>query len=106
MKITCRDFRSFRRNTLLGFAEVTIEEFGLTIKDIAIHSKAGSRWAQPPAKPQVSRDGTLVKDPTTGKIAYTPIIELTSRDARDRFSAAVIAAVLARNPAALDEASS
>jgi hypothetical protein len=71
MQLTCRDFRSLRRNTLLGFAEVTIAELDLTIKDVAIHSKAGSRWAQPPAKPQV-KDGALVKDATTGKIFKRP----------------------------------
>jgi hypothetical protein len=102
MKITCRSFRAFRRNSLLGFAEVTIEELGLVIKDVALHTKNGSRWAQPPAKPQM-RDGAIVKDEATGKIAYTPIVELTSRQARDRFSEAVIAAVLAKDPRALDE---
>jgi hypothetical protein len=60
----------------------------------------------PPAKPQITRDGTLVKDAVTGKIAYTQIIELTSRDARDRFSAAVVAAAMARDPTAFDEAAS
>jgi hypothetical protein len=103
MKITCREFRPLRRNTLLGFAEVTIAEFDLTIKEVAIHEKNGSRWAAPPAKPQ-SRDGAVVKDATTGKVVYTPIVELGSREARDRFSAAVIAAVLARNRDAFQEA--
>jgi hypothetical protein len=94
-KITCRDFRQLRRNTLLGFAEIAIEELGLVIKDVALHSKNGSRWAAPPAKPQI-KDGTVVID-DRGKPAYTPIIDFTSREARDRFSAAVIAAVLARS---------
>jgi hypothetical protein len=34
--------------------------------DVAIHTKNGSTWAQPPAKPQI-RDGALVKD-ETGKV--------------------------------------
>jgi hypothetical protein len=98
MKLFCRKFQPMHRNTLAGFAEVEIKEIGLVIRDVALHSKAGSRWAQPPAKPQL-RDGALVTD-DRGKIAYIPVVEFDSREARDRFSSAVIAAVLARYPSA------
>jgi hypothetical protein len=73
------------------------------IKDIAIHEKNGSRWAAPPARPQISKDGAVIRDDTTGKIAYAPIIEFGSRNSRDEFSKAVIAAVLARVPGAFAE---
>jgi hypothetical protein len=97
MKIVCREFLLLHRNTLQGFAEITIQDIGLTIKDVAIHDKNGSRWAQPPARAQV-RAGAVVTD-DNGKVQYFPIIEFTSREARDEFSKGVIAAVLARLPA-------
>jgi hypothetical protein len=93
MKLVCRSFRSLRKNTLIGFAEISIPDLGMTVRDVAIHTKNGSTWASPPSKPQV-KDGALVKD-ETGKIAYAAIIEFGDRTARDRFSAAVIQAVFA-----------
>jgi hypothetical protein len=93
MKIICRKFQPLARNTLRGFAEISIVDFGMSMRDVAIHTKNGAKWAQPPAKPQV-RDASVVKD-DAGKAQYVPIIEFTSRDARDHFSEAMIAAVLA-----------
>jgi hypothetical protein len=101
MKVTCRKFTKLRRNTLLGFADVAIVDWGVTLRDVAIHSRNGSRWAAPPARPQL-KDGAVVKD-DAGKVQYTPIVEFASREARDAFSAAVIAAVQAHDAAALDE---
>jgi hypothetical protein len=97
LTITCSEFRALRRNTLCGFAVIEIAEMKLTIRDVAVHEKNESRWAQLPAKPQV-KDGALVKDPATGKVAYTPVMDFTSREVRDAFSAAVVRAVLARAP--------
>jgi hypothetical protein len=102
LTIRCNDFRTLHRNTLCGFAVVTIAELKLTVRDVAIHQKADSRWAQLPAKPQV-KDGALIKDASTGKIAYTPVMEFTNKAVRDAFSAAVIAAVLEFAPDAFDE---
>ena len=93
MKIVCKKFSPLERNTLRGFAEINIVDIGMVIKDVALHTKNGSSWAQPPAKPQI-RDGVAEKD-DAGKIQYTPIIEFASREARDKFSAAVIEAVRA-----------
>ena len=93
MKLLCKWFKPFDRNTLKGFCEIHIHDLDMSIKDVAIHVKSGSTWAQPPAKPQL-RDGVAVKD-DAGKIQYTPIIEFASREARDKFSAAVIEAVRA-----------
>jgi hypothetical protein len=104
MKATCTKFTKLRRNSLMGFANVAIVDWGMTLRDVAIHSRDGSRWAAPAARPQIGKDGTVIKDATTGKVAYVPIVEFTSRSARDAFSAAVIAAVLAHDPTALDEA--
>jgi hypothetical protein len=102
MPMVCRNFRPLRKNTLLGFAEVHIRELDMTMKDIAIHEKNGSRWAAPPARPQFSKDGAVIRD-DAGKIAYSPIIEFPSRASRDRFSQQVIDAVLVRAPGVFAE---
>ena len=54
-----------------------------------------------PAKPQI-RDGALVKDPSSGKIAYTAVMEFDGREVRDAFSRAVVQAVLERAPEAFN----
>jgi hypothetical protein len=98
---SCSEFRSLRRNTLLGFAVVHVDELKLTIRDVAIHQRNDCRWAQLPAKPML-KDGVGVKD-ADGKIQYSAILEFDSRAVRDAFSSAVIAAVLDASPHAFDE---
>jgi len=92
LTINCTDFRTYHRNTLRGFASITIAELKLEIRDVAVHEKGGTRWAQLPAKPQI-KDGALVKD-ASGKVQYSPIMDFMSREVRDAFSAAVVRAVL------------
>jgi len=58
------------------------------------------RWAALPAKPML-KDGVLLKD-AEGKPLYLPLMEFTSKEARDAFSAAVVQAVLALCPDAFD----
>jgi hypothetical protein len=47
----------------------------------------------------IDRDGAALKD-QNGKDRYSPIIELTSREIRDRFSTAVFEAVRLAHPGA------
>jgi hypothetical protein len=101
LTVTCESFHPLVRNTLRGFAEISIAEMRLTIRDIAIHEKGEARWAQLPAKAQI-KDGTLVKD-ASRKIQYFAIMDFDSRDVRDAFSRAVVQAVLERQPEAFDE---
>jgi hypothetical protein len=101
LTITCREFRALRRNTLVGFACVTVAELRLELRDVALHEKNGKRWVALPARPQV-RDGALIKG-DDGKITYTPIMAFASRAVSDAFSAAVIAAVLDLYPEAFEE---
>jgi hypothetical protein len=102
LTVTCESFHPLTRNTLRGFAEISIAELRLKIRDVAIHQKGEARWAQLPAKPQV-KDGVLVKDPGTGKIQYTPIMQFDSRAVRDAFSRVVIDALLEFAPAAFED---
>ena len=101
LSITILDFKPLHRNTLQGFATIRINEMRLTIKDVAIHVKGDSRWAQLPSKPMIDRDGAVIRDRETGKIAYANIFEFTDRATRDAFSHAVIAALIDSFPRAL-----
>jgi hypothetical protein len=94
--ITCLAVRPFRKNTLVGFASIRIDQMRLVIHDVALHEKGESRWAQLPAKPQL-RDGAAVVD-AHGKAQYAVVLELEDRETRDAFARAVWAAVLARYP--------
>jgi hypothetical protein len=97
-RVSCASWRRMRRNTLVGFANIRLNDIRLTIKDIAIHERDGRCWAQLPAKPQL-RDGIGVKD-ETGKLQYFPVLEFDSRAVADAFAAAVIAAVRELDPEA------
>ena len=96
LTLVCKSFRPFEKNTLRGFAEIFVEGMQLTIKDIALHQKNTSRWAALPAKPML-KDGAVLKD-GDGKVQYVPMLEFSSRDVSNAFSAAVIAAVLKHSP--------
>jgi hypothetical protein len=96
--VTCALFRPWPQNTLRGFASIRLADIDLIIHDIAVHQLGNVRWAQLPAKPQV-RDGALVKH-ADGRIQHIRMLEFGSRAARSAFSAAVVAAVLEREPAA------
>jgi hypothetical protein len=101
--ITVTDFRPLQKNTLRGFATIRISEMRLEIRDIAIHARDDSRWIQLPARPQLDRSGTPIRDALSGKINYATILEFFDRQTRDAFSHAVIAALLDRFPRAFDE---
>jgi hypothetical protein len=99
--IVCDDWRALRRNTLQGFAAITIQELRLSIKDIAIHEKNHRRWAQLPARPQI-KDGKAVTD-ADGKVQYFPVMAFEGRAIADAFSNAVIAAILRSEPHAFED---
>jgi hypothetical protein len=102
MKVTivCTDFRPLRKNTLVGFATIHVAELRLTIRDVAIHEKGTSRWAQLPAKPMLKDGSPVFKD---GKAQYSTILEFDTREVRDAFSHAAIVAILAAAPRAFQE---
>ena len=92
MKIVCRKFQPFQKNTLRGFCEVSLPDIGMIIRDVTVHKKNDYTWASAPSKPQV-KDGRVVTD-SAGKAQYVPIVEFGSREARDEFSISVVEAVL------------
>lgn len=93
------DWRPLRKNSLLGFAKVELPS-GMVIADVTVLTGANGPWASPPSKPMIGSDGVVMKD-ASGKIRYSPIIEFTARDIRNRFSASVIEALREAHPEAL-----
>jgi hypothetical protein len=95
-------WRPFRKNALQGFVAIELLPIGLKISDIPVLISSGKAWATLPSKPVLGADGKQVE--VGGRRQYTPVCEWRSRDLSDGFSRAVIAAVRAQYPSALDGA--
>jgi hypothetical protein len=93
-------FKSVRKNTLRGFAEVRLPN-QLIISDILVGEANGRQWALLPSKPMVDRDGNLLRE-ASGKIRYAQVVEWASPALRDEFSKRVVALVQAAHPDAFD----
>jgi hypothetical protein len=99
--IKIRDWRPLRKNRLLGFCKAEFAS-GLIIGDITVLTSERGPWASPPSKPMVDRNGVVLKD-EAGKIRYSPFIEFTSKEIRNRWSSAVIQAMRAAHPEVFDD---
>ncbi len=96
-EVVVEEFKPMMRNSLRGFARVRMPS-GMIFHDVTIHAKDGARWASPASKPLIGRDGSpIMRD---GKASYMPIISFATKQARDKFSAAVIGAIEAAHPEA------
>jgi hypothetical protein len=83
------DYRRVREG--LGFARVQ-QPSGQILNDCTVGVGERGPWAAPPSKPQINRDGMAIRD-ANGKVRYSPCVEFASKEARDRWSAQVIAAL-------------
>jgi hypothetical protein len=82
--------------SLIGFLDVQLPS-GMILHRCALFAKEGRSWVLPPAKSVMGRDGTVLKS-ATGKVQYEPTVSFIDRPTQDRWSAAVVAAVLAAHP--------
>jgi hypothetical protein len=81
------------RATLRGFLTLTLPS-GLVLHDCTWHVHPnGTEWIGLPGKPQIDKDGQQRRDPATGKVMYSPVVEVPGKEARERFQAAALAAV-------------
>jgi hypothetical protein len=100
MPVSILAWKSVKKNSLRGFAEVRIGA-ALKVVDVAVHASNGKRWAQLPSRPQIdSKTGEIIRK--DGKIQYAPMIQWLDRTTADRFSEAVIAGVEAQSPGDTD----
>jgi hypothetical protein len=93
------DWRPVAKNSLRGFAKVEMPS-GMIISDVAALNGPNGPWASPPSKPMIGRDGSPMLD-AKGKPRYSPWIEFRSKELRDRWSSAVVAALLEAYPDAI-----
>jgi len=91
MPVHLVDWKPIVKGSLRGFAKVRLGRT-LLVNDVPVLFSNGRAWAGMPGKPLIGADGTGLRD-DKGKQRYAPVLEWTSRDASDRFSEAVIAAV-------------
>lgn len=77
-----REWRPYSKHTLQGFLSLELPS-GLIVHGITLHEKNDSRWVSMPAR-------EYLKD---GQKTWAPIIEFTSKESRDRFQAAALAAI-------------
>lgn len=100
-QISVTDWKPMTRGTLRGFVTVSMPS-GLILREVSIGQSHGRAWAMPPSKPMIDRNGCVMLD-DAGKKRYSPLFEFASAEIRHRWSEAVVAALLAAHPEALDE---
>jgi hypothetical protein len=98
-RLRVTEWRALNKNTLRGFASIALPN-GLVIRDVSVHSKGGKHWASLPSKPMLDSAGSVLRD-EAGKIKYAAILQWGDRTTANKFSAAVVQALLARFPDAL-----
>ncbi len=101
-KITVDEWKPLHRNSMRGFMTATLPS-GMILHDIVVHVSDAGPWAAPPSKPMIGRDGVAMKD-AAGKARYSPIVSFADKQTRERWSSAMIAALAAAHPNALDGA--
>jgi hypothetical protein len=101
--MTLRSWKPIRKNSLIGFASVTLP-IGLEIDDIAVLMTAGKAWASLPAKPCVTKAGTIARLPGSSKPQYVAILRWRERELSQGFSERVVDLIRERDPAAFDDA--
>jgi hypothetical protein len=100
MPVTLLTWRPMNRGMLRGFATITLGK-SLKITDVSVFRSNGKMWASFPGKPLIGDGKALLDD--KGKQRYTQFLEWTDKAASDRFSAAVVAAVVAAHGPAATE---
>ena len=71
MKIIITNWKSYQKNTLCGFMDITITDIGLEIQGVSYHMKPdGKKWLALPSK-------TYQID---GKTKYKPVLSFPNTD--------------------------
>jgi hypothetical protein len=92
LEFTARDWRPVERNTLRGFVTLVLPS-SMGLRECSYHVQGSRRWVGLPGRPQLEPDGSHRVDPTTGKKAYVPVVEIYEKVARERFQRAALAAI-------------
>ena len=98
-QIVIRSWRALPKNTLRGFANVTVN--GLEIDDVTVHERGGEWWISLPARPLIENSQLVVHD---GKAQYVSIMRWSDRQRANAFRDAVIQALRHHHPEIFTEA--
>ena len=85
------DFKAYDRKTLNGWVTIELAS-GLSIRDLAYHSKANARWLSYPSRPYEDKDGNT---------KYSKILFFEDKDQHFAFQKSALEALdayLAANP--------
>jgi hypothetical protein len=85
------------QGALRGFADLQLPN-GLRIYGCPVLFSHGRAWATFPARPQIGRDGQVIK--VDNKTQYTRLMEWSEPAVADRFSTVVVGLVRASEPQA------
>src|SRR5262245_59728722 len=77
------DWKAVTKNTLRGFCSITMPS-GMVLHNCSLHEKEGSRWLGLPAQKFTKDDGST---------SYKPMVEFTTKLARDRFNTEALRAI-------------
>ena len=91
--IVANNWRAVTKGALQGFVDLELRPSGLVLHACTLLESSGKRWIGLPAKPQTNADGSPRLDPKTNKPAWTPLVEIPDKAARERFQTAALAAV-------------
>ena len=95
--ISISGWKERESGTLRGFFSASLPS-GLELHELMLHHRDGSWWLSFPAKPLLGADGAALRD-DSGKIRYSsPLVSFTNRQARDRFTEQVLAALRLAQP--------
>lgn len=104
--LTIQDFKPISgTGALVGFVDVHVPAWRLKLFGCTVFDNGTRRWVSLPGKPQIDRDKRALTD-TNGKVAYSPAAAFDDKATADRFSEAVIAALLVHTPGAFDKGGS
>jgi len=95
------NFKAINKSNLVGFAEIVMPS-GIGFVDVTIMRKESHYWAMPPTKP-VLVNGAHKTDPDTNKPVYAQIITFSSKELKQKWSDAVIAALKKSYPEVFEQ---
>ena len=95
--ITISDWKSRESGTLRGFFTTNLA-IGLVLHELMLHEREGRWWISFPSKPMLGTNGVALRD-DSGKVRYSsPLVSVTKRQARDRLTEQVLAALRHAQP--------
>jgi hypothetical protein len=82
-EISVSDWKAYQKNTLLGFLPLTLPS-RLLLHNCSLHQENGARWIGLPSRQYTKGDGST---------SFMPLIDFTTKEARQRFQTAALEAV-------------